>query len=76
VTIDVHRSGARYGSKADAWRVVTTLFISYKKADRDLGGRRQPTRPKWVQEWLKTANLALAHAVMLSSYVEECDNLS
>ncbi len=43
---------------------------------RIYGERRQPTRPEWVQEWLKTANLALAHTMMLSSYVEECGNLS
>ena len=40
------------------------------------GGRRQPSRPEWVREWLKIASLALAHTKMLSSYVEECGILS
>ena len=40
------------------------------------GEGRQPATPDWIQEWLNTVNLALAHTMMLSSYVEECANLS
>ena len=43
---------------------------------RNLREGRQPTRLERVQEWLKTADLALANTMMLSSFVEEYGNLS